>query len=328
MTLRQFAKTIGYSPSTVSKAFSGASDVKTETRNYILNAAKELGILEKFYKKMPSGKTIAVIVPEFNSGLYLNMVTALSVCLKKQGAVAQFSESGFSEQTTDELISYYCSEHKADGIIVIGVSGPAKKYSAIPIVYFGKSNDPFADSVYSDCYTGVCDAVFNFKLNGHKNIAFIGETNTRQKETSFKNALKFYGMPEKKEYIVRSELRHESAGIDGMKRLLSLETPPTAFIAAYDNIALGAMAYAKEQGFFAPRDFSIVGMDNSNLAANPNISLSSVDYNFETICDLLVSRLMNKIKNPNAFVNQKTEVKSSLAIRNSIGACPENAFRS
>ena len=322
MTLRQFAKMIGYSPSTVSKAFSGAKDVREETRRSIIKAAEELGVLESFYKHSENTKTVAIIVPEFNSGLYVKMMTSLSDCLKAQGAVTSISETDFSEKRANELISYYSSEKRANGIIVIGASGPAKKYSAVPIVYFGKSDDPFADSIYTDIYTGICEVIFNFKLFDHKKIAFIGENNTREKEYAFRKAMQHYLFDVNEKYIIKSELRHEEAGYESMKKLLSLKTPPTAILAAYDDIAAGAMQYAKEKGLFAPKNFSIAGMDNSRLSSNGNIMLSSVDYHNDEICDMLVSRLMKKIENPNYCVSQSTEIKSSLVLRNSIGHCP------
>lgn len=323
MTLRQFAKMIGYSPSTVSKAFSSAKDVREETRKSIIKAAEELGVLENFYKRPKTTKTVAIIVPEFNSGLYLKMITALSDCLKTYGAVTTISETDFSNKRADDLISYYSSEQRADGIIVLGYSGIAKKYSVVPIMYYGKRNDPFADSIYIDSFTGICEVILNFKLFGHTRIAFIGETHTQEKENAFRNAMRFYGIGINEEYVIKSELRHEEAGYESMKKLLSLPIPPTAVLAAYDDIAAGAMQYAKEKGLSAPKHYSIAGMDNSQLSSNGNIMLSSVDYHDKEICDLLVSRLMKKIENPNYCVNQRTEIKSSLVLRNSIGHCPQ-----
>lgn len=314
---------IGYSPSTVSKAFSGAKDIKSDTREEIFRAAKQIGIFEKFYKSPKKNKTVAVIVPEFNSGLYVKSLSLISEQLSQQGAVAVFSENNFSKEKTDELISYYSSGNVTDGIIVFDNSVAAKKYTPVPVVFFGKRNDPFADSVYTDIFTGICETIFNFKLLKHAKIAFIGETNTTEKENEFKNAMRYCELTVGENYIVKSDLRHEDAGRDGMKKLLALPDRPTAVLAAYDDIAIGAVAYAKERGLSAPKDFSIVGMDNSRLAENGDIMLSSIDYHVDEICKLLVSRLWKKIDNPNYCIAQKTEIKSSLVIRNSIGPCPD-----
>lgn len=322
MTLRQFAKTIGFSPSTVSKAFSNAKDVSEKTRKQILKAATELGVFESFYKTPKATKNVAVIVSEFNSGLYAKMINLLSDLLQEQGAVAQFSDSGFSVQKADNLIRYYSSEQKTDGIIVLCGSSPAKKYSAVPIVYFGKIGDPFADSVEADVFSGICEVIMNFKLFNHKKIGFIGEKHTRSSESSFRKAMALYGFDVDADCVFVSDARHEQAGYEGMAKLLDLTEPPTAVLAAYDDIAIGAMTCAKERGLFAPKDFSIAGIDNSQLAANPNIMLSSVDYNDEEICNALVSRLMHKIDNPHYCVKQRTVINCPLVVRNTVGAAP------
>ena len=54
-------------------------------------------------------------------------------------------------------------------------------------------------------------------------------------------------------------------------------------------------------------------------------TLSSIDDNDYELCKILVSRLMKKIQEPNYCIIQKTEIKSSLVIRQSIGACPSYA---
>ena len=63
-------------------------------------------------------------------------------------------------------------------------------------------------------------------------------------------------------------------------------------------------------------------MDNSTIASNSNIMLSSIDYHNDEICELIVNRLITKIENPNYCLIQRTEIKSSLVLRNSIGAIP------
>lgn len=325
ITLRKFAGLIGYSPATVSKAFSGATDIKPETRSKIFTLAEEMGVLECFYKSPKNHKTVAVILPEFNSGLYVNIMSLLSDYLFRKSAVAVFSEDGFSEERCEKLIKYYSSDKISDGIIIFGSARSAKKYSSVPIMYSSAKSDPFADSVYPEFFTGICEVIFNFKISGHKKIAFIGEKNTVSKEKNFRKAMKYYNLPVTEDYVIRSDLRHEAAGYKSMKKLLSLPERPTAILAAYDDIAIGAMRCAKAEGLSAPQDYSIAGMDNSDIAANDSIMLSSVDNHIDVMCRLLVDRLMQKTDNPSMCVIQKTEVKSSLVLRKTMGPNPETS---
>jgi DNA-binding LacI/PurR family transcriptional regulator len=54
-------------------------------------------------------------------------------------------------------------------------------------------------------------------------------------------------------------------GRAGCQHFLSMEHRPTALICASDNIAFGALYYAKEQGLDCPKDLSIMGFDDGPL---------------------------------------------------------------
>ena len=66
-----------------------------------------------------------------------------------------------------------------------------------------------------------------------------------------------------------------------------------SIIAADDNLAVGALKYAKQQGISVPDDLSIIGYNNSIIATCCDPELSSIDNKLETVCKNCVSTLMN-----------------------------------
>ena len=80
-------------------------------------------------------------------------------------------------------------------------------------------------------------------------------------------------------------------GVDGVDQLLRRRRPPTAIFSVNDLVALGAMQRLAELGLSTPGDVSIVGYDNSSLAAQPRVDLTSIDqprYEIGTLASALL----------------------------------------
>ena len=75
MSLKALSESTGFSVSTVSKVLSGKSEISEKTRRIIIDNAKEMGIYEKYSKFRPGTYTIALIVPEFKSEYYTEMIS-------------------------------------------------------------------------------------------------------------------------------------------------------------------------------------------------------------------------------------------------------------
>ncbi|MBR1868165.1 MAG: LacI family DNA-binding transcriptional regulator [Clostridia bacterium] len=318
MTLRKFAALIGYSPSTVSKAFNGAADVNAETREKILFLAKEQGVYDLFRKEKYDKKMIAVLIPETESRYYTRYVSVIGAILSKKNASMTVSVTSFDKEKENELINYFSSENRSDGIITISGGYPARKYEKVPIVYCGNANDIYADSVNVDFFSGISETIDTFKALRHKKIAFIGDVLTKTKETLFRKAMEYHKIRIDEKLIVKSKTRFEEGGYDCMDKLFAANAAPTALLAAYDYLALGAIKRIEREGLSVPQDISVVGMDNNDLASHDKIGLSSIDSHHEEVCKLLVDRLFEKIERNGLTPIRKTEIKTSLVNRKTI----------
>lgn len=318
MTLRQFAALIGYSPSTVSKAFNGAADVNEKTRETIFDLAKRQGVYDLFIKRKFDKKMIAVLIPETASDYYTRYISLIGDILDGKNASMTVSVTSFDAEKERQILDYFSCENRADGIISIGGFCPAQKYTKIPVVYCGKQNDIYADSVNVDFLSGISETISVFKALRHKKIAFIGENLTSLKETLFRKAMELNQMPIDEKLIVKSKFRFEEGGYDCMDRLFSGGELPTAILAAYDYLALGAIKRIEKEGLSVPKDLSVAGMDNIDISSHDKIGLSSIDSHNEEVCRLLVDRLFEKIEKSGLTPVMKTEIKSSLVNRKTI----------
>ncbi len=323
MMLRTLAKYAGCSVSTVSKAFSHSKEISEELRERIFSIAKELGCYDKYRKDDYPKKVVAVLCPETESSYYTEILSHLHTLIEKRNATMSVSVTDFSAEKEEELMGFYSSNRRADGLIVINGQIEAKQYPPIPVVYLGKLKGPFGDCVKTDLYSGICEGIYLFKTNGHTRIGFIGEKLTKGKENYFREAMRYYGMSVDENLIVFSNKRFEEAGHEGIQKLLSLPNPPTAVMCAYDYIAFGGIEEAEKLGVSVPTNLSVIGMDDIRQSAQFKVPLTSVNSQTEESCRIAIEQLFKKIDNPYYCCTQKTETRSKLIHRASVARCPK-----
>lgn len=315
MTMAQLAAIAGVSVSTVSKAFSGSGEISDKKREYIFEIARREGCYDKYTKNPYNKSVIAIIYPEFKSRLYSEQLTFLEDEIKKHNGMAIVSCTDFDKDRQDELLTFFSEYAKVDGIIIMG------KYSerelSLPVVSIGEI-DGKCDSVRVSSRKAVVDAIKHFKEYGHSDIAFIGEPLTTSKCDMFREAMHKNKLEINEEYIIEGQGRFESAGYTAMNKLFELEAPPTAILAAYDDIAIGAMKSIYEHGLSIPEDISIIGMDDIKETPYLSVPLTSITAYNEDLCQITVDMLFERIKGSVKNI-RNVKISRELIKRGSVG---------
>ena len=314
MTMAQLAALAGVSVSTVSKAFSGSNEISEEKREHIFKIARKEGCYDKYTKNPYNRNVIAVICPEFKSRLYSEQLSLLESEIKKRDATMIVSCTDFNYEREEELLTFFSEYSKVVVIIVYGMH--SEKEFSLPIVSMSETHNN-CDSVHVSSETAVTEAIKHFKEYGHRDIAFIGETLTVSKQDTFKKAMQKNKLTINDEYIIEGKGRFESAGYTAMNKLFELKKPPTAILAAYDDIAIGAMKSIYEHGLKIPEDISIIGMDNIKETPYLSVPLTSITSYNEDLCQIAVDMLFEKIKCRKLIKNIK--LSRELIKRGSVG---------
>lgn len=322
MTMKELAKLANVSVSTVSKAFCDADDVSAETKEHIFTIAKQYGCYGKFYKGKYHKKIIAIICPELVSSYYSAFAEKLQALIEASGGLCVISTDGFSETKQAELIEYYASYLKVDGLIVFDLRCRLKKGCRIPIVSLFSSGDSMVDSINIDIRSAIFDAVSTLTSLGHRNIAFLGERLTRKKELYFREAMEAAGIPLPQ--VVESSSRFEKAGVEGITQLHSSGAldSTTAIVCAYDNIAFGAVGKLKEFGKRVPEDISVIGIDNVPTGSYTQTTLTTIDTNPDEVCMIAWDLLQKKMENPYYISRQNIVIHARLIRRQSVAEVP------
>ena len=320
MNLKTLAKLSGTSVATVSKAFSGANDIGTETREKIFAIAKENNIFNKYYKGPREKPIIALIFPESESEFYGRQIGLLEREIEKRGGDTVIAVTRFDPEREARLFTDLVYRMSVDGVILCGKGLNIKNTDEIPLVIIGRGAEGVrADSVISDYLGSMVELMGLIKEYGHREIGFIGERHTAYKLGLCKKAMRRHGLAVKDEYFVTTEARFAASGEVGMRELIERGKIPSAIVAAYDQIAFGAMRYATERGYKIPDDISFVGIDDIMAADYVGVPLTSLHVHFEDVCDKIVDLLFKKMDNRYYRARESLTIPITVNLRESLG---------
>ena len=314
MTYRKLAQLIGVSPATVSKALSGSGEISLETATLIRRVAEEHGVIRPAYHREHKPKRVAVLVPEIVSVFYSSTATALTDYLAKRGFEASIMICGFTDERIYELLDLIESEKMADGAIMFSAfKAPRKR--GIPVVSISTFVDENrCDSVGVDLLGGIDDAIGHLLSLGHRHIGYIGERNTREKQKSFMKLMEKHGLAVSERDIFVSSRRFEMIGVEGAEYFLRSRRCPTAFITAYDEVAIGAMHTFNGHGVKVPDDISVIGINDIQSSAFAQTPLTTIKTYPDEVISLAANLLIDRIADPTRAV-QKIILGCELIVR-------------
>ena len=320
MTLTKLAQMANTSISTVSKAFAGSREISEETKERIFKIAKELDCFDKYYKAPRSRPLIALLPPEPESEYYGREIGLIERALSQRGADTIIAFTRFDREQEARLFRELAYGMKVDGIILWGAGSLIKNPDELPLVVISNNKrlPPNSDAVRVDMEGAMTELAHVIKDYGHTEVGFIGERLTTTKEQRFKNALRCTGLPVQDKYFVTSDKRFEQAGEDCMRQLIERGMIPSVIVAAYDQIAYGAMKYATEQNYKIPDGISFVGMDDISSAPYLDTSLSSIHTDFEAVCPQIVDLIFRRIENRHYRTRTAIRVPVNVNIRESL----------
>ncbi len=325
-TLADIAAALNLNKTTVSKALNDSSDISRATKQRVLEEAERVGYTKHKRKKVPVERRnlVGIICPEIVSGYYARIATHLQAHLRKKGFQALLALSAFSPELEKEQLAFL-TQLNPSGIIVVteqrDISNSIHDIpgaQSIPAVVMGLNYASREYDVVSvDETYGIRALVEHLAKQGHRRIAFIGDALAQSRLHALRQALaqKDIALPE--EYVATPDVRNEPCGYEGMKRLLALKTPPTAVVAGYDTIALGAYRAIAEAGLRVPEDIALTGFDDADFCPFLPCALTSVDCDVAAQCRVAVAILSSKILQNGETFTQSVAITPRLMARES-----------
>ena len=168
---------------------------------------------------------------------------------------------------------------------------------------------------------GTDDAVQHFIDLGWRRIACIGLSAelicSGDRLAGYRRALERNGLVYDP-VLVANKPTTEEAGHEAMRRFLTLDEPPDAVLACSDELALGAMSAAQEQGLVVGQDIGVIGFDDIPSAAYCHPSLTTIRQPMYEIGTRLCHMLIQVIKGKE-IEERQVILPPTLVVRESCG---------
>ncbi|QYR23937.1 LacI family transcriptional regulator [Paenibacillus sp. sptzw28] len=309
ITIYDIAKEAEVSVTTVSRVLNGTAPVKGSTRAKIMSIIEKHqfqpnAIARSLLKKQTG--TIAIILPDITNPFFPEVFWGAENEARDKGYTLFLCDTAGDYSRESQYLSVL-RERRVDGIIYMGgrinlsqcppelaqeIIDLSKR---VPIVLVN-GNVPKGGfhRVYTDEALGAELATQHLLDLGHRDIAFIGGlkemSTTMSKVKAYRRKLEQSGIPYRAERVLYGDYSI-AAGKELMSRLLEGEEQPTAVFCVNDYTAVGAIKVIIEHGLRIPEDISVIGFDDTPLAAAVIPELTTVSQHTHQLGKLSVEVL-------------------------------------
>jgi LacI family transcriptional regulator len=318
VTILDIARAAGVSKSTVSLALKSSPLIKASTAAKVRATAQRLGyVYNRSAANLRQGRSniVGVIVNDLSNPFFVELLIGAERVLNESGFILLMAHAAESLALQSKVLASM-REHNAAGIILCPVyDSPGDLPDQIlqwgmPLVVvthrLGESNYDF---VGSNNYVGKYEAVRHLISLGHRKIAYAGRQGrsfiAEQCRRGFLDAMHEHGIAVDNRWLVDVPASTEG-GRQGLRALLSLDSPPSAVICYNDHMAIGVLSELDRLGLRAGRDLSVVGYDDIAEAAHANPPLTTMAINpkrqGEVAGRMLLDRLNNQADAPYAAI--------------------------
>ena len=330
VTIKDIARELVVSVSTVSRALNNDTNIRKETREKIQAAAKRMGYVPNPVAtnlKFGRTKTIGVIVPEMSTPYAAKVIDGIQdICYHNNYKViiASSSEDADKEKESLDIMMQFM----IDGIIACRCNYNKntelfQKITSqhIPLVFYDRI--PYnieAPQVIVDDETKAFFLVEHLIRAGRKNIAYIGSNfdtvyNSVLRYNGYREALQRYGLEYNPNIVIQTEGLNYSDGAAAVDKLRHEKTD--AIFAFTDTLAIGAMNRLKSIGRSIPKDVAVAGFSGTNLCTIVSPQLTTVEPQQFEMGQKAAELIIKHITNPSSSKSEKVIIDADIIYRES-----------
>ena len=287
------AEEAGVSMSAVSRVFTPGASVSARMRARVSEAADKLGYMPNVLaRSLMTQRThlVGIIQANFNNPVYLTFLDHFTRTLQQRGLRTLLLN--VSNENDLEAMSRLVLQYSVDGLVVsAGAISPFITEQCIkrtiPLVAFARRpRSGQLNIVCADNIAGGRMAARRLIDAGHRTFGFVG--GPARASTSEDRGKGFRTEVEEAGFTVNASTNASDygyeAGVEAAREILSRESCPDAIFCASDITAFGVLDVARHEfGYSVPRDLSVVGFDDVNLAAASSYNLTTVSQPVEAM---------------------------------------------
>jgi DNA-binding LacI/PurR family transcriptional regulator len=301
--MEDVARAAGVSRALVSLVMREAPNVSEKRRSAVLKAAADLDYRPNVLARNLASRqtmTLGVVINDLHNPFFAEAIDGARERAAQPGYQLLLATGGLSSFGEAEAIETFL-RFRVDGLILAGAVLPASEIATTaaqcPTILLSRtSRNHDIDTVNNNERVGSRLAVQHLAGLGHTKIAHIDGgkgAGAAARRAGYERAMRELGL-EQSIRVVSGDFTEQS-GVDGADQLLTSDDSPTAIFAANDLTAAGALDRVEDLGLRVPLDLSIVGYDNTAIAAMHHMSLTTINQPREEMGRIAVDLLLERL---------------------------------
>ncbi|MBP0726384.1 catabolite control protein A [Bacillus sp. RG28] len=309
VTIYDVAREANVSMATVSRVVNGNPNVKPTTRKKVNEAISRLGYRPNAVARGLASKkttTVGVIIPDISNSFYAELARGIEdiATMYKYNIILSNSDQNLEKELS--LINNMLAK-QVDGILFMGgtitdVHKEEYEKAGVPMVLAATYDEARSiPSVNIDYEQAAYDAVTYLIEKGHKQIGLVSgpledDVICQSKLRGYKRALEEKNLPFDENYVTTGDQTYES-GIEAYEAFQEKNLSPTAIFVENDEMAIGVIHSAQDNGVMVPNNLEVIGFDNTKLATMVRPKLTTVVqpmYDMGAVAMRLLTKYMNK----------------------------------
>ncbi len=277
ITIRDVARQLNLSITTVSRALDGYNDVSEGTRKLVVETAHKMGYVPNRAARQLRRQrtdTIGYILPgeklQFADSFFSEFVAGLGDEAAANNYDLLVSTASLGSEAERDLYTRWVQGRKVDGIVINRIllhDWRVRYLSEQEVPFVSLERSPEVKKfigIEVDSRAGVLALMAHLVGLSHRHIAYVGASTNLKIESDrlegYRGGLKEAGLPFDTQLVAMGDLTAAS-GFNAAERLLSLKDPPTAIVCVNDLTAIGVMHAINEHHLRVGQDIAVAGFD-------------------------------------------------------------------
>ena len=295
------AERAGVSRALVSLVMNNSPKVSDAKRQAVLEAAAELGYRPNLHARnlaQQRTKTIGMIINDIHNPFFAEVVYGVESAAEEHGLDVLILNGGRDAERERRAVETHL-QFQVEALVLVGPKlsdeDILRASYVVPTVVVAAGRDhPGVDTVTTDDEVGAHLAVDHLIALGHTDIVHIdGATNISgiPRARGYEKAMRSAGLVPR---ILRGG-DDEADAEAPVVELIETDAVPTAIFAFNDLIAAGTLSTLDSAGLRVPDDVSVVGYDNTFIAALTHMSLTAVNQPRHQMGRLAIRTILERI---------------------------------